>query len=256
MQSKQGSPGRLRRRHPQQHPDESPPHQGWKRNASRMQLEAEALPDEETKFLIDTPSSTLKTSTCVETLNALAVEDALRPSQRRGTWVLSQQAPPATPKHRTTEQPKGEDRPSSCNETTSPIPQKSGKQISLDPRRRWHRHRYRPRRRRGRDKRTHQIRRGCNTPMLPRCQNEHRRGGEGNQLLKIVVVAVPHHVQAQRPVAQQRRRHGRGLCRHQERRAAAHGKGHQIHGRGGAETSQRWRRRKLANLILTYSNQN
>jgi len=45
------------------------------------------------------------------------------------------------PPHNTkqTEQPKKEDRSSSCNEATSPIPQERGKQPSLDPRGRWHR---------------------------------------------------------------------------------------------------------------------
>ena len=55
MQPKQGSPGCLRRRRPEQPPDGSP---------SRMQLEAEALPDEETKFLIASLSSTSKASAC------------------------------------------------------------------------------------------------------------------------------------------------------------------------------------------------
>jgi hypothetical protein len=76
-------------------------------------------------------------------LNALAVGDDLWPSQRRGTWVLSPQAPPAIPKYGTTQQPKGEDRPSRCNETIPPIPQENGKQAFLDSRRRWHRHRCR-----------------------------------------------------------------------------------------------------------------
>ena len=136
----------------------------------------------------------------VRTLNAQAVDDDHRPSQRHGTWVLMPQAPPAAQTHRTTEQPKGENRPSSCNTTTPPISQESGRQTSQHPRLRWHLQWCRHRRRRWRGKRTHRIRRG-----------------EKVQLFELVLV-VPHHTPAQRSAGTGRRSLGRGRAetRHQQ----------------------------------------